>query len=119
MTTPELKSWKCPDIDHLETWVPDSNKVVYWLELNIGPEDSPSGDNYQVCVATPAGLRSTYGQAIAPACSRGPSIELAEYSWANVLTEIQARLEAAQSPEWREVQEKLARSFQWEYQSFG
>ncbi len=108
---PDLKSWHCADHDSLSTWVPDDNDVVYWLELTLGPEDSETGDRYLVCVATPSGLASTYGQAIAPACSRGPVILLKNYSWANVLAEINRRLDAASSPEWPDVQKSLGRHF--------
>lgn len=116
MIRPDLKAWHCADHDSLDTWTPADDDVVYWLELTLGPEGSASGDRYLVCVATPSGLASTYGQAIAPACSRGPAIILKEYSWENVLAEINRRLDAASSPEWDDVQRRLARSFQWEYQ---
>lgn len=117
---PELKSYRCATIDDLETWTPKDNDVVYWLEMALGPAASEVSDipaeNYLVCVATLSGLDSLQGQTIAPFCSRGPTLMLQEYSWAAVVQAIETQLESCEAATWEEVQERLARVFQWEHQ---
>jgi hypothetical protein len=114
---PELKHWDCSDHDPIEAWVPDDAEVVYWLTLAIGPPESEAADNFQVCVATLAGLKSAAGRVAKP---RGPSspeaIVLQRYSWTGVMAAVRARLEECEARDWLEVQEKLRSRFYWEYE---
>jgi hypothetical protein len=50
----------------LISWVPDGPEVIHLLMLAIGLAGSQSADNFQVCVATPAGLGSPKGMRIRP-----------------------------------------------------
>jgi hypothetical protein len=113
---PELKSWDCADLDPIENWVPDG-EALYSLTVSIGPPGSPAADNYQVCVATPAGLRSGAGQRSRPKGSDRPkAIVLQSYSWAGVVAAIEERLDACAGRDWDEVQDKLKVQFEWEYE---
>ena len=117
MLKPELKRWDCTDHDPIETWVPDGSEVLYWLTLGIGLAGSEAADNFEVCVATPAGLRSSNGRRFRPRGSAEPlAIVLQSYSWAEVLVEVQTRLDACTGSDWLEVQEKLRTQFLWEYE---
>jgi hypothetical protein len=115
--TPELKALACSDLDPIETWVPGDDEVIYWLTLVIGLPGSPAANDFQVCVATPAGLRSPTGRRMRPRGSaRPPPIVLQAYSWAGVLGAIQQRLDACAGSDWSEIADKLRRQFAWEYE---
>jgi hypothetical protein len=113
---PQLKGWDCADIEGIAEWQPTTDEVVYWLTLQIGPPDDVGTDNFDVCVATPPGLRSDRGRSIAPAPTRGDPIVLVEYSWPAVLAELQRRLDSCAGPTWLHVQDELRRFFRWEYE---
>lgn len=117
-TVPVLKGWDCADIVDLENWAPAAeDDVVFWLNLSIGTSDSAAADNFEVCVATPAGLNSDRGRRTRPKGRGTPSpIVLQSYSWPAVLEEIQARLRACSGVDWVEMQEKLRLQFAWEYE---
>jgi hypothetical protein len=116
---PELKVVHCADIDDLPGWSPQDDDVCFWLELSIGLPGSVAADIYQVCVATPSGLRSTLGRDVKPRCSaQSRPIVLQHYSWAALLEAIQERLESCAGADRLEIQEKLGRQFDWEYENY-
>jgi hypothetical protein len=116
---PELKEFDCPDIVDLPSWKPDGDDVCYWLELSIGLPGSGAADLFQVCVATPSGLKSPLGRRVKPrGAARAKPIVLQSYSWAGVLDEIQRRLDSSSGAAWLEIQEKLGRHFLWEYENY-
>jgi hypothetical protein len=117
---PELKHWDCADHDPIENWVPDDAAVIYWLTLGIGLSHSEAADNFQVCVGTPGGLKSAAGRLAKPRGSGYPaSIVLQDYSWAGVVTAVQARLDNCVGRDWLEVLQKLRQHFLWEYEGDG
>ena len=117
--TPELKTLHCPDLDDVSRWTPDGDDVCLWLELSIGLPDQEAADIFQVCVATPSGLKSTFGRSITPRGSaKARPIVLQSYSWAALQKEIRDRLDACAGDDWLEVQENLRRQFDWEYEGY-
>ena len=115
--TPELKTLHSADVEDLPAWTPPDDEVCLWLELSIGAPGAPAADLYQVCVATPAGLDSPRGRRLRPRGSEKASpIVLATWSWPAVLHAIGERLAACAGRDWLEVQEKLRRQFDWEYE---
>jgi hypothetical protein len=117
--TPELKVVHCPDIDDLPKWIPDGEDVCFWLELSIGLPGSEAADIFQVCVATPTGLKTTLGRAIKPrGAAKARPIVLPQYSWPALLDAIHDRLESSVGTDWLEIQEKLRRQFDWEYENY-
>src|SRR5712672_1151375 len=115
---PVLKGFDCTDIDDVQRWLPASSEVCYWLTLSIGTADAAAADNFQVCVATPDGLKSSVGRRIKPKGAVPPPIVLQEYSWDGVLREIKGRLAACAGTDWVEMQEKLRLLFIWEYEGY-
>jgi Immunity protein 8 len=115
---PVLKRFDCTDIDPVERWLPASSEVCYWLTLSIGTADSEAADDFQVCVATPDGLKSSVGRRIKPKGATPPPIVLQEYSWDGVLLEIDRRLAVCAGTDWAEMQEKLRLLFNWEYEGY-
>jgi hypothetical protein len=116
LVRPELRGFDCADLDPIEAWVPDGDEVVYWLTLTIGEPGSVGADDFQVCVATPAGLKSQLGRRSRPRGSgEVKAIVVQEYSWNAVLNAIEERLDACRGHHWGEVQEKLRAHFNWEY----
>jgi hypothetical protein len=116
---PTIKRIWSADIDDLPKWAPDGEEVCFWLQLSIGLADSDAADGFQVCVATPAGLKSSLGRRIKPrgAASAQP-IVLQKYSWPAVEAAIHERLETCAGQDWLEIQEKLRRQLDWEYEGF-
>ncbi|HVJ18421.1 MAG TPA: Imm8 family immunity protein [Polyangiaceae bacterium] len=115
---PVLKSFDCSEIDDIESWVPASSAVCYWLTLSIGAPDSDGADNFQVCVAMPDGLKSPEGRRIKPKGNQPAPIVVQEYSWAEVLREIERRLNACAGRNWAEMQEGLRLQMNWEYEDY-
>jgi hypothetical protein len=115
---PVLKELDCTDIPDVEKWLPASSEVCYWLTLSIGTSDSEAADNFQVCVATPDGLKSARGRMIKPKGAAPPPIVLQDYSWDGVLREIDRRLAACAGTDWLAMQEKLRLLFMWEYEGY-
>lgn len=115
---PVLKRFDCADLDPVERWLPASSEVCYWLTLSIGTADTEAADDFQVCVATPEGLKSSVGRRIKPKGAKPPPIVLQEYSWDGVLREIERRLAACAGTDWAEMQEKLRLLFNWEYEGY-
>jgi hypothetical protein len=116
--TPVLKGFDCYDIDDLEQWQPASSYVCYWLTLSVGTADADAADNFQVFVATPDGLKSTLGRRMKPEGAAPPPIVVQDYSWAEVLREIERRLVACGGSDWLAMQEKLRLLFRWEYEGY-
>jgi hypothetical protein len=115
---PVLKRLFCTDIDDVQRWRPSSSEVCYWLSLSIGTADAEGADDFEVCVATPDGLKSSAGQRIKPKGGNPPPIVLQEYSWDGVAREIERRLSACAGTDWLEMQEKLRLLFNWEYEGY-
>ena len=116
---PELKGWDCADVADLERWSPSDDEVIFWMTLSIGLPGSPAADNFEVCVATPGGLRSALGRETRPRGREAPHpIVLQAYSWPTLWEEIQSRLRASAGTDWFNVQEKLRRRFAWEYEGY-
>jgi hypothetical protein len=114
---PELRGFDCYDHDPIEAWVPDDDEVLYWLTLTIGEPGSVGADNFRVCVATPAGLKSPLGQRFRPRGSgQVKAIVVQAYSWNAVLGAIDQRLDACEGHHWDEVNEKLRIQFDWEFE---
>ena len=78
--------------------------------------DSEAANDFQVCVATPDGLKSPSGRSSKPKGGRPPPIVLQDYSWDGVLREIERRLTASAGTDWGEMVEKLRLLFLWEYE---
>jgi hypothetical protein len=117
LVRPELRSWDCWDFDPIQDWVPDGDEVLYWLTLTIGEPNRVGADNFQVCVATPAGLKSSVGKRYRPRGGGQPkAIVLQAYSWDGVVAAVQERLDACAGRDWAEVQEKLRAQFDWEFE---
>jgi hypothetical protein len=117
LVRPELRGFDCTDLDPIEAWVPEDDEVVYWLTLTIGEPGIVGADDFQVCVATPAGLKSPLGQRARPRGSDEPkAIVVQAYSWNAVLNAIEERLDACKGRDWAEVNEKLRAQFSWEYE---
>jgi hypothetical protein len=115
---PVLKRIDCTDIGDVERWQPTSSEVCYWLTLSIGTADSEAADDFQVCVATPDGLKSAVGRRIKPKGANPPLIVLQEYSWNGVIREIDQRLAACPGTDWAEMLDKLRLLFDWEYEGY-
>src|SRR5262245_56714835 len=116
---PDVKDVLCPDLDDLSKWRPDGDEVCLWLELSIGLPGQNAADVFQVCVATPAGLKAPLGRRLKPRGSaKSPPIVLQEYSWSALQEAIRHRLEACAGRDWLEIQEKLRRQFDWEYEGY-
>ena len=115
---PVVKGCFCADIDDIERWRPTSSEVCYWLTLSIGAVDSEGADDFEVCVATPQGLKSSAGRRIKPKGATPPPIVLQEYSWDGVVREIDRRLSVCAGTGWLEIQEKLRLLFNWEYEGY-
>jgi hypothetical protein len=117
--TPELKVVYCLDIDDLPKWTPDGEDVCFWVQLSIGLRDSEAADVFQVCVATPTGLKSELGRTIKPrGAAKARPIVLQQYSWRALLDAIGDRLESSAGTDWLEIQENLRRQFDWEYENY-
>jgi hypothetical protein len=116
---PELKAIHCADIEDLSSWSPTDDDVCFWLQLSIGLPGSGAADNFQVCVATPGGLKSSLGRRVKPrgGAQAGP-IVLPSYSWTAVLGAIAKRLDSSGGSDWVDIQEKLRRHFVWEYENY-
>lgn len=114
---PVLVHWDCADIAHVEEWLPPGEDVRYWLTLAIGLAGEGATDNFQVCVATPAGLGSGRGQLLLRGGRRTPPIVVNPYRWEAVRAEISRRLDACRGSDWREVQDRLRTQFLWEYET--
>jgi hypothetical protein len=113
---PELKSFDCFDHHPIEDWVPDTDAVCYWLALHIGEPGSEAASMYYVQVCTPEGLSAF--KASGSKISRQRPIVLSHYSWESVLAEVAGRLEACRGYGWLDVQDKLRRQFDWEYENW-
>jgi len=113
---PELKGFDCVDLDPIDEWAPESEKVYYYLTLHIGEPESEAADLYGVMVCNPAGIAAAKqaGVKFGPE----PPIMLAEYSWQGVLNEVTLRLKSCRGFGWLDVQEKLRRQFAWEYEGY-
>ena len=109
---PALKGVHCADVDDLASWTPDGDEICLWLELSIGPPDGDSADLFQVCIASQSGLKSKPRGA-----GQARPIVLREYSWGAVLGAIRNRLESCVGADWPEIQQKLRRQFDWEYEN--
>jgi len=117
--TPEVKVLHSADIEDVPKWTPEGDDVCFWLELSIGLPASDRADIFQVCVATPGGLKSALGRSIKPRGSaHARPIVLQQYSWPALEGAIRSRLEACAGRDWLEVQEKLRRQFVWEYEGY-
>lgn len=116
--TPVVKRLFCADIDDVQRWRPASSEVCYWLTLSIGAVDSDGADDFEVCVATPDGLKSPAGRRIKPKGAKPPPIVLQDYSWDGVVKEIDRRLSDCAGTNWLEMQEKLRLLFNWEYEGY-
>ena len=116
---PDLKVVHCADIEDLPSWSPDDEDVCFWLELSVGLPGSEAADIFQVCVATPAGLKSALGRRVKPRGSaQARPIVLNSYSWSAALAAIQERLASCEGVDWLEIQEKLRHEFDWEYENY-
>jgi hypothetical protein len=113
-----IKDLHSPDVEHVTRWRPEDPTVAYLLvELTIGDAEAPGGDNFQVVVATPAGLLA-HKKPDAPILSDRATIVLSEYSWPVVRRHLEAIVErcAERSWSWSEAVLKLERHFSWEYE---
>ena len=113
---PELKGFYCTDHDPVDEWIPENDRVYYFLTLRIGKSGSDAADFYYVTVCTPAGI----AEAKQASAKLGPEppIILHEYSWQGVLSEVESRLKSCRGFGWFDVQEKLRRQFAWEYKDY-
>ena len=116
---PELKFIDCADIEDLPNWRPADDDVCFWLTLSIGLPGSEAADIFQVCVATPSGLKSSLGRRIKPrGGAQARPIVLPSYSWPAALDAIRERLESSEGSGRLDIQEKLRRHFVWEYENY-
>ena len=117
---PQLKEFDCFDHDLIEDWRPESEAVLYWLTLHIGPPDEPWATLYQVAVCTHAALPEwKRDRRTTPKQRAYRPVVLASYSWEAVLEAVRERIAACRGFGWLDVQEKLRREFQWEYEGYG
>lgn len=114
MLTPELKTFDSADVDDLLKWVPDTDEVLYWLNLEIGLPGAERADHYQVAVATPAGLKPHRGMRARSGAWQ--PIVVRPYSWKAVLAEVERRLLSCSGADWHDVNQRLRAQFQWEYE---
>ena len=116
---PSLKGVRCADVDDLETWTPAGDEICLWLELSIGSPDGDAADTFHVCIASRTGLKSIRERpGRPPGAAPARPIVLREYSWGAVLGAIRNRLESCAGTDWLEVQQKLRRQFDWEYENY-
>jgi hypothetical protein len=107
---PIIISYDCTDHDPIEQWVPnDPFDVDIWINFTIGP-NSKSGDNFLARVITSNNLHGKDSDKYA--------VILTEYSWANVIYEINRFLEMCSGNNWLEISEKLSKFMHWEYQDY-
>lgn len=64
-------------------------------------------------------LKSDHGRRVKPrGAAKARPIVLQPYSWEGVLAATRERLESCTGRDWLEVQEKLRRQFDWEYEGY-
>ncbi len=107
---PIIISYDCTDHDPIDKWVPDDAfDVDFWMNFTIGP-DSEGGDNFQVRIVTPNNLHGKD--------SAKHAIILNEYSWPQVIVEVESILEQCLGINWAGVSEQLSQFMYWEYENY-
>lgn len=107
---PIIIDYDCIEHDPIDTWLPnDIYDVDVWINFTIGTDKS-AGDNFLVRVVTP---NNVHGKNDAK-----HAIILNEYSWKNVLLNMETILEKSQGYDWLDISEKLSQFMQWEYQDY-
>lgn len=117
MTPLELRSLSSPDADP-DDWLPDDNRVLILLQLEVGVVGQLGADTFNVVVATPEGLSSLAQDDELGALAHRATIVVREFTWKKVRTVLEGILRQCVAPTWSESVLKLQRYFQWEYEDF-
>ncbi|RYV01200.1 hypothetical protein SOPP22_16735 [Shewanella sp. OPT22] len=108
---PEIKSYDCVDYDPIESHEFDDNfDVTFWMNFTIGLSNSVGGDNFLVRIATYNNIELTE--------SIDHTILLDEYSFPQVLSEVDDLLSKCQGNNWEEISSKLSKYMHWEFQDY-
>lgn len=109
MINVKLKDVHSPDVPSVWQWAPsDAEEVSYFLEMEIGPEESIGSDLFFCTVKSTTDSGEVRGQLRLP----GP------YNWRAVQAKLNHILKQCSAQSWPECVEKLCSFFFWEYEDY-
>ncbi|MBD2810450.1 immunity 8 family protein [Xenorhabdus sp. Vera] len=99
----------------LDNYQPEEeNSFSLWINLCIGPDDHPSGHDYQVQVCTPEWLCKHQWE---PELIRHLLL-VRRYDLNEITKIITDYVDQCEGDDWMEIAQKLSRVFSWEYEDY-
>ena len=112
----EIIDYSSGDVDSVWNWVPASNEDIFFqLSIEVSEVGCDGGNQFQLVVATPEGIRSFMEQHDQAFLDRS-LIVLREYSFLNLKERLTQILNECSRDSWNESIACLQRYFQWEYE---
>lgn len=114
---PQIKTFHSPDVDNLDSWIPEGDGFYVLLQLGIGPRDEAGSDNFEIVLASPEGLRSRRTGGTIVVGDRGLLV-LQAFEWREIQSHLRRIVSSCSGRDWVEVSTKLQRYFFWEYEDY-
>ena len=114
---PQIKTLHSPEVDNLDSWIPEGDGFYVLLQLGIGPRDEAGSDNFEIVLANPEGLRSRCTEGSIVVGDRGLLV-LRSFEWREIQSHLRRIVSSCGGRDWVEVSTKLQRYFFWEYEDY-
>ena len=117
LPVPEIKSYFCSDVPDLESWAPNDDYWIVWIDLSIGAVGEVGADFFTACVASPRGLSAENQRRVSRGLSRIASpVVVQEYDWPTIQGILERQVATCTGPSWLSIQDQLRLMFSWEYE---
>jgi len=113
----ELKRLHSPDVENLESYVPNQiNNFGFLLQVMAGPKNAPGEESFDVVVCTPDWLKRQYKSSDVVVGRH--YLIVFEYDYGRLRRFLQEYCEQCFGETWPEVANKLNRLGKWEFEDY-